>query len=173
MKFCAGHSETESTYRCSQWQARPRCTNISDFTMTYNYKKKPKGKNATGRPEKFNSPEKLEKLCMRYIDDCRKDKKPITVSGLCIYLGTTRDTLMEYQRKQEFVGTIKRLKLYAENFAEEYLYNGNGRAVVGAIFALKNFGWSDKMEIESSNKPHIMTQEERDAMRERMRNFSE
>jgi hypothetical protein len=141
--------------------------------MTNNYEKKENGKNATGRPPKFNSPEEMEKMGMGFIEECKKTDKPITITGICIRLDTTRQTLMDYERKNEFADTVKRLKLHAENYAEETLYNKNGRAVVGAIFALKNFGWSDKMEFESSYKPSIMTEEEREEIRERMRNFSE
>ncbi|MFA5925594.1 MAG: terminase small subunit [Parcubacteria group bacterium] len=141
--------------------------------MSYNYNKKENGKNDTGRPEKFHDPREMEKKGMKYIDDCRASKKPITVTGLCLCLETTRDTLMEYQRKEEFSDTIKRLKLYAENYAEEYLYNPNGRAVVGAIFALKNFGWSDKLQIETQTTAGALTPEERAAAQERIRNFSE
>ncbi len=142
--------------------------------MSYNYTKKEDGKNNTGRPKKFLYPKELEKKGMEYIEDCRTNKKPITITGLCLWLGTTRDTLMDYQRKEEFSDTIKRLKLYAENYAEEYLYNPNGRAVVGAIFALKNFGWSDKLELETSQKTSgAMTAEERAEAQERLRNFSE
>lgn len=141
--------------------------------MSYNYTKKENGKNDTGRPEKFLDPEELEKKGMEYIEDCRANNKPITITGLCIWLDTTRDTLMEYQRKEEFSTTIKRLKLYAENYAENYLYNPNGRAVVGAIFALKNFGWADKMEIETRTTHGGLTDKERAEAQERIRNFSE
>lgn len=110
---------------------------------------------------------------MAYIEECKKTDKPITITGICIRLETTRQTLMDYERKDEFADTVKRLKLHAENYAEETLYNKNGRAVVGAIFALKNFGWSDKMEFESSYKPPIMTEEEREEIQARMRSFSE
>jgi hypothetical protein len=141
--------------------------------MNYNYNKKENGKNDTGRPEKFIDPEEMEKRGMEYIEDCRTNKKPITITGLCIHLDTTRDTLLDYQRKKQFSDTIKRLKLYAENYAEEYLYNPNGRAVVGAIFALKNFGWTDKLEIATRTAPGALTAEERAEMQERIRNFSE
>ncbi|MFA5925610.1 MAG: terminase small subunit [Parcubacteria group bacterium] len=110
---------------------------------------------------------------MEHIEECRKNDKPITITGICLKLDTTRQTLLDYERKNEFSDTVKRLKLHAENYAEETLYNKNGRAVVGAIFALKNFGWSDKMEFENSYKPQIMTEEEREKMRERIRNFDE
>lgn len=139
----------------------------------YNYQKKDNGKNATGRPPKFDSPEEMERLGMEYIEECKKNDKPITLTGICIRLDTTRQTLLDYERKDEFSDSVKRLKLRAENYAEEHLYNKNGRAVVGAIFSLKNFGWSDKMEFESSCKPSIMTDEERQEIRARMRRFSE
>lgn len=141
--------------------------------MSYNYNIKENGKNDTGRPEKFLDPKELEKKGMEYIDDCRTNKKPITITGLCLWLDTTRDTLLDYQRKEQFSDTIKRLKLYAENYAEEYLYNPNGRAVVGAIFALKNFGWSDRLEIATRTAPGALTDKERAEAQERIRNFSE
>ena len=42
---------------------------------------------------------------------------------------------------EEFLDTIKRAKLRIEAYYEEYLVENHA---AGAIFALKNFGWSDK-----------------------------
>jgi hypothetical protein len=54
---------------------------------------------------------------------------------------------MDYQNKDEFSYTIKKAKLRIENAYEKRLIQ-NGRS--GDIFALKNFGWTDKQEIENN-----------------------
>jgi len=128
--------------------------------------------NKVGRPLKFNSPEELMAKGMTYIEERRKSKKPITVTGLCLESDTNRETLMNYERKDEFFDTIKRLKLYAENYAEEKLFTG--RNTIGAIFALKNFGWRDSFEISSKKQPPAgMSEDDRMALRKKVSSFSE
>lgn len=128
-----------------------------------------KNNTKAGRPSKFNNPEEVRKKGMVYIRKCQKEEKPITVTGLCLELGITRETLMNYERRDEFFDTIKRLKLFVENYAEENLFNSNGRSVVGAIFSLKNFGWTDKMEINQVNRGYSETLEEREKRRLKFR----
>ena len=76
--------------------------------------------------------------------------KPYTVSGLCLYLGISRDTLCEYEKK--FPDTVKGAKTRIENWIEEHAMTKDIDNV-SAIFNLKNnFGWKDKQEIESKNE---------------------
>jgi len=139
--------------------------------MSYTYPEDEANKNEVGRPLKFKSPKELEKKGMDYIKECRRKKKPITVTGLCLHLDTSRETLMNYQQRDEFFDTIKRLKLYAENYAEEKLFSG--RNTVGAIFALKNYGWRDSYEIDRKHEPSGLSEEARKEIRERLKNISE
>ena len=54
---------------------------------------------------------------------------------------------MDYQKNDEYSDTIKRAKLRIENAYEMRLIDrGNG----GDIFALKQFGWSDKHEVTTA-----------------------
>lgn len=140
--------------------------------MNKNYKTREDGKNDTGRPFKFKSVKELEEKGMEYINECKKKKRPITVTGLCLHLDTNRETLMNYEKKDKFFDAIKRLKLYAENYAEEKLFSG--RHTVGAIFALKNFGWQDRLEIDKHYAPPAgLSEEDRIALREKVRSFTE
>ena len=67
----------------------------------------------------------------------------MTVTGLALALETTRDVLIDYQGKDEYSNAVKKAKLKIENAYEKRLIGrGNG----GDIFALKQFGWSDKQE---------------------------
>lgn len=103
-----------------------------------------------GRPPKWTDPKVIEKIGMAFFEQRRKEKRPLTITGLALALDTTRDVLMDYQEKDEFSNTIKRLKAFCEEYAEENALIGTNQA--GSIFALKNYGWKDRQEIDHSNK---------------------
>lgn len=72
--------------------------------------------------------------------------KPIhyTITGLALALDTTRETLLDYEEKDEYSDTIKKAKLKVHNYVETKLFDGNA---TGPIFNLKNnYGWVDKSE---------------------------
>jgi DNA-packaging protein gp3 len=76
--------------------------------------------------------------------------KPFTVSGLAVYLGTSRETLMNYEKKEEYFDTIKAAKDRIYAYTEESLFNSKA---TGPIFSLKNnYGWVDKQEIDNNVK---------------------
>lgn len=108
------------------------------------------GKHAGGRPLKFKTPEDLRDKGMAYLRERQEAKLPITITGLAIALDTSRETLMNYEKRDEYFDTIKRLKAYCEDYAEQSIYIGKNAA--GGIFALKNFGWRDKTEQDISVK---------------------
>ncbi len=59
---------------------------------------------------------------------------------------SSRQSLINYEGySEEFFDAIKRAKLRVEVYCEERLVENNPS---GAIFALKNFGWSDKQEFD-------------------------
>lgn len=132
-------------------------------------------KHPGGRPRKFETIEKLQRKIDRYFKSCWAQKmdvlgnpmfirdksgkqtkkkvliqiKPYTVTGLAVFLDVDRDTLLNYEAKSEFFGTIKRAKQRCETYAEESLFIGKN--VSGAIFNLKNnYGWKDRAETEHS-----------------------
>ena len=100
-----------------------------------------------GRPLKIDNAEELEKLVNEYFENT--DEKKITITGLCLYLGLTKETFYEYARREEYRDILNRARLMVENSYEISLREF-GRT--GDIFALKNFGWRDKMEVENNNE---------------------
>ena len=102
-----------------------------------------------GRPLKYNSVEDMQKDIDEYFTKCDVEKRPYTVSGLAYALGTNRQTLLNYEEKEQFFDTIKGAKAKIELFNEEMLYNKDV-STTGVIFNLKNnYGWKDKQEIEA------------------------
>lgn len=100
-----------------------------------------------GRPPKWETPEQLSDLINKYFDETEQDE--YTVTGLCLYLDTNKQTLLNYQAKEEYSHIIDMAKMKVEH-AYELSLRKNGRS--GDIFALKNFGWTDKQEIEHTGE---------------------
>jgi hypothetical protein len=76
--------------------------------------------------------------------------RPLTITGLALALGfTSRQALLNYQAKAEFVDTIARAKSRIECYAEERLFDKDGAN--GAKFSLSNNfdGWKEKQSIEA------------------------
>lgn len=118
-----------------------------------------------GRPPMYTDPLEIERLVQEYFEKGVKMRTVIlgppnaryeiqvpvpTITGLAIYLGfESRQSFYEYEQKPEFTYTIKKARLFIENEYEEMLQTGN---TAGAIFALKNFGWTDKQEIDQKTE---------------------
>ena len=78
------------------------------------------------------------------------DSRPPTITGLALALGfTSRQALLNYQAKKQFVDTITRAKTKVEQYAEERLFDKDGAN--GAKFSLANNfeGWKEKQQIDA------------------------
>ena len=118
----------------------------------------------TGRPPKYATAEQMQATIDRYFEDCKGEpiigddgfpicgkwgkpfiihQRPPTVTGLALALAlgfTSRQALLDYQAKKEFVDTVTRAKSRIEAYAEERLFDRNGQR--GAEFSLRyNFRW--------------------------------
>lgn len=89
-------------------------------------------------------------ICNKYGIPIRVGERPLTVTGLALALGfTSRQALLNYQAKKDFVDTITRAKSRIEQYAEERLFDKDGAN--GAKFSLANNfdGWKEKQHIEA------------------------
>lgn len=94
------------------------------------------------RPLSYTSPEALESAVSDYFDRCDTKQAPYTISGLALFLGVTRQTLLNYEKRDEFFDTLSLAKARCEAFAEEHLFSGKG--VSGVIFNLRcNYNWGE------------------------------
>ncbi len=74
------------------------------------------------------------------------------MSGLALSIGLDRKSVLNYEKKDKFVLTIRKARDTVHADVEKRLMDGAG---VGAIFNLKNnFGWKDKTEVEQTNFNH-------------------
>lgn len=124
---------------------------------------------AGGRPVIFETPEEFELKVEEYFEYvkgesevvCDSDEdgnpvdrevwirkpEPITITGLCLFLGfESRQSFYDYEKRQGFSYIVKKARLRVENH-----YEGSAqyaKTPTFHIFALKNMGWSDKTEID-------------------------
>jgi len=134
-----------------------------------------------GRPRKYNTPEEMEQAIEQYFNDCQPtvlkdeegnvltDKKgtpiwqlnPPTITGLALALGfISRQSIYDYENRDEagFSYIIKRARLRCENYVETTLLRGE-IAPAGPIFILKNYGWSDQIDVNQSGEIKIVIDE--------------
>lgn len=114
--------------------------------------------NNGGQPLKFPTVESLQEKVDAYFVEGGKawdmsgeyPRFLPTMSGLALALEVDRKTILNYSNKDEYFPTIRQARAIIEDNLEKNLY---GNSVTGLIFNLKNnFGWSDKQEIEHSEK---------------------
>lgn len=75
-------------------------------------------------------------------------------TGLALHLGfSSRDSLNDYGKKPGFSDSVKKALLRIESKYEKAAFTARNAA--GPIFALKNFGWKDKTEIDQTVKQEV------------------
>ncbi len=102
------------------------------------------------RPLKYSKVEEITPLIDKFFLETPREEW--TITGLAIALDTSRDTLLDYEWRDEFSDAVKKAKLKVENSYEIDLKK-SWRP--WTIFALKNFDWKDKSETENKNDDTI------------------
>lgn len=98
------------------------------------------------RPSTWDDPDAFGEAVKLYFET---ETTP-TWTGLALYLGfESRQSLEDYKSKPGFLTHIKKALLQIEKIYEERLFSKNP---AGPIFALKNFGWRDKQEIDQKTE---------------------
>ncbi len=103
-----------------------------------------------GIKRKYLTPEEM----LEAIDVYLAEEEDYTITGLALALGfESRQSIYDYEKREDFSYIIKRAKLYVENGYEKGLKTQYSS---GSIFALKNMGWSDKSAEEVTNVNHTI-----------------
>lgn len=107
-------------------------------------------KRSVWKPLKWETPEELIDLINVYLEITPIEE--YTVTGLCLSIWASKQLLIDYEKRDWFKEIVKEAKLIVENSYELSLRK-NWRT--WDIFALKNFWWIDKQEIDQNIKAEI------------------
>lgn len=109
------------------------------------------------RPRKYDTPEQLDDAVDEYFNYCTENKKKITYTGLCLFIGFAGRTCLDgYMQYEGFAPSVRRAKSLVEMAYEERLNDPDVKAAA-PIFALKQFGWTDRQEIDHRSGDGTMT----------------
>ena len=98
-----------------------------------------------GRPLRFQTVEDLRNAADKYFEVTPEEEW--TITGLALSLNSSRETLMSYQEREDFADAIKE---YKERIHMAYEKDLRKKGRAGDIFALKNFGWTDRMDVNTN-----------------------
>ena len=124
-----------------------------------------------GRPLLFKTPEELQEKIDSYFKECKSNKGEIvtkdgniikvnqplnpTIAGLAYALGVDRQTVYNYESKDQFFDTIKTARDYIISQIENKLMNSSGN-VTGPIFLAKNYGYTDNRHVTQESTVKIV-----------------
>lgn len=97
-----------------------------------------------GRPKKFKSVEDIDERVKDYKKYIKDENSVPTMAGLAYYLEIDRQTLYNYAKNEEFFDTIKKYRDWVlMKIEENCAIRGHG----GSIFLAKNYGYTDRQEV--------------------------
>ena len=113
-----------------------------------------------GRPRKYITCMDLEAMCELYFEEIDRENeerenkklktKPYTITGLALFLGMDTDSLLDYQKRKDFSGIVKRYKALVSLDLQERSIMDH-KQTTGCIFNLKcNHNMVETKHIELS-----------------------
>jgi hypothetical protein len=102
----------------------------------------------------YKTAEELQTEIDAYFELIAAGRDNPTITGLAYYLGfASRQSFYDYEQREKFTYIVKRARLKIESVYEGRLFYKNP---TGAIFGLKNMGWTDRQEIQHQGFPDPM-----------------
>lgn len=109
----------------------------------------------TGPKLKFSTLAPLQKKIDEYFQITPKNE--VTITGLAIHLGTSRQLLMDYENGENKAtqDVCDAITMAKQLVALEYELDLRRKGRPGDIFALKNFGWRDNQGIDLTGETKV------------------
>lgn len=142
-------------FQGSRLCSRVRCALVSIMARV---KLKAKGERHHGTlpgckypPLKVETPAKFDKAVEEYVAHEEKEGRgdKLTISGALLWMGIyDQGTLAAYAKRAGFAPSVKKLRAIIRACYEARMHSTQP---TGAIFALKNMGWSDRISASLEN----------------------
>lgn len=102
----------------------------------------------TRGPSKAIKPGEILAKAQQYLDCCTEESRP-TRFGLFRACGfKTKQSFYDYKKDPDYTETLQEVEFMIEGSYEQQLADGRGDG--GIVFALKQYNWTDKQEIEQT-----------------------
>lgn len=105
-----------------------------------------------GRPPKFSSPDELQEAFeswkLLFDEGAILHGQVPDIEGFCNYIDAWRDLLCEYEKKEAFTDTIKRIKNWIYSQKKQLAFSGKMPPAVFIFDAKNNAGYTDRQELD-------------------------
>jgi hypothetical protein len=105
-----------------------------------------------GRPPLWKDLKTFENSTQGFFEWCDENEYIPDIEALAEYLGTNRQTLREYESKQEFSYTIKNLKTKIFNRKKQLALRNKMNPAIFIFDAKNNHDYKDKIDTENITK---------------------
>jgi hypothetical protein len=107
---------------------------------------------------RYKTAEDLQTAVEAFFIQCEAKGLIPTYSGLASHLTITREALYRMKNHgDDYAEVVQMAKTKIEADLEQRLISGKGGNVVGIIWATKNFGWSDRVELKMDSRNVSLT----------------
>lgn len=110
-----------------------------------------------GRPPKFTNPEELWDRFVEYKTLIEESGEIPDVEGFCNHIDSYRDLFSEYEKKELFSDTIKRIKNWLYYKKKQLAMQNKMPAAIFIFDAKNNFGYVEKQEIDQHLSGEVIT----------------
>lgn len=100
--------------------------------------------NLGGRPLKFATPEELAQKIQKFFDLVKSGDEAPSVIGLAVYLGTNKQTILNYQEKDEYAQIINAAKERIEAMFTAKAYSGDIPPAIFIFTAKNHYQYEDE-----------------------------
>jgi hypothetical protein len=108
-----------------------------------------------GPPAFIETPAEFEAKVEAYRQHCEDTGEPLTQTGMAWFMGfASRQSFYDYSKRAGFERAVARARLLVEWAYEQRLH---GKDCTGAIFALKNQGWTDRQDVTVRQTDYVFS----------------
>ena len=108
---------------------------------------------------KYKTLKELEDKIKDYQDKIEKSGETPTIAGCAYHLGMDRTTFYAYETRDTFATTIKKTRDWVISKMEQHATHA--KASGGVIFLLKNYGYTDRQDINQTITVEELSDEQR------------
>lgn len=103
-----------------------------------------------GRPNKWKTPEELKEKINSFFDHCKKENEHPIVEGLALWLETNKQTILNYEAKDDYKDVIEDAKLRIANHVMSRAMKGDINPTIAIWVSKNHYGYKDKTEVDTN-----------------------
>lgn len=145
---------------------------LEALVMVYEQMKVPESLVNAPTTMKRYTPQQMYDNSLIYLRKTIEARQPLTICGLALFMGIRRPDFFELLHEKKIIKDNPFMQFMYDFASFIEMYNEYAAHVkqnpAGPIFVLKNFGWTDRLELMATSVPGALSEEERALAKKRI-----